>query len=120
MTEELNGTTKKFNACAIKANTQEKQANEANVLIGINSVEKILATRFPAERFNDLFNALKTLNRSQATDDDVKKALVSWHENIFFVCVLNKMEDNFSYLKHFLHFHCHRNTSMDRKISMGF
>lgn len=82
MTDELNGTTRKVNACAIKANTQLKLENETNVLIGINSVEKILATRLPTESFNDLFNALKTLNRSNASDDDVKKALVSSNKNI--------------------------------------
>lgn len=77
MTNELNGTTKKINACTIKTNAQLKLDKETNVLIGINSVETVLATRLPTESFNDLFNTLKTLNRSSATDDDVKKALVS-------------------------------------------
>lgn len=77
MTDELNGTVKKVSACAIKANAQQNSENESNVLIGINSVEPILATRLPIESFNDLFNALKTLKRSNATDEDVKKALVS-------------------------------------------
>lgn len=90
MTDELNGTAKKVDACAIKANTQLKRDNEANVLVAINSVEKILDTRFPPERFNDLFNALKALNRSNATEDDVKKALVSWHEKIFFELASSK------------------------------
>lgn len=88
LTDELNGTTKKVNACAIKANTQKKLDNETNVLIGINSVEHVLATRLPNESFNDLFYALKILNRSNATDEDVKKALVSLNV-VFFINVRN-------------------------------
>lgn len=77
MTEDLNGTTEKISACAIKANAQQKQENEKDIIVGIISVETILFTRLPEENFNDLFNSLKAIIRSSATDEDIKKALVS-------------------------------------------
>lgn len=94
LTDELNGTAKKVNACAIRVNSQQKQDNEANVLAAINAVENILATRFAAESFNDLFDALKTLNRSKATDDDVKKALVSSQEKRDLCLCFEQIADN--------------------------
>ena len=78
LTEKLNGTAKKINACEIKANAQQQKENEKNKMIGINSVECILSTRLPKESFKDLFDALKILIRSNATDDDIKKTLVSF------------------------------------------
>lgn len=75
MTEKLNGTTEKINACAIRANTQRE--NVQDLIIAINSVENVLLTRLPKENFSDLFNAMKALIRSSSSDEDIKKALVS-------------------------------------------
>lgn len=89
MTDELNGTAKKIDACTIKLNVEKKLDKIDNIVIGINSVEQVLSTRLPTENFSGLINALRTLNRSNPTDEDVKAALVSCMKTIFCLNVLN-------------------------------